>query len=142
MSATDGAYANLSVSKTLFVNDMIVKGKLSIDLNEVHDHNSGVFVSRLKGSDFEYVLDVHPSGEYVELYKQSNTNPSLASRIGDKTRESTRFTNMHYEHAIADCFCFRFMSDKNRVLLVEVNDDLKGVFLYKTSRSLKEEHPK
>lgn len=137
MSVADGAYGNLSVSKTLFINNAVIQGKLTIDPSEVHDQNYGVFESKLGDIDYDYVLDVHSSGTYVELYTRSKTNSSIASRIGDECSDSVRFTDMHYEHVIADRFCFRFTSDRSKLHLVEMGDCVKSVILYKRVSHLK-----
>ena len=128
---SDGAFANLSVSKTLFINDIVVDGSLRVDPDKLQDNNFGVFVSTDDNLEFRYAIDVLPDGTYVDLYHESNVNSTMTTRIAEKHKHpgTIRLTNMHYEHVLSDDYVYRFMSDKTKLLLTSVDKNCAKTML-------------
>ena len=135
MSATsDGAFANLSVSKTIFLNDVVINGLITLNSDKLHDHNYGVFESSASNEDDIQVLHVLEDGSYVELYLESRTNANISTRCAETYhRDGIRFTNMHYDHAINDRYVYRFLSDKRKLLLTTVGHQTTSIVLTKKS---------
>lgn len=130
-TTTDGAFLNLSVKKTSMLNDVIINGKLMVNPDKVYQHNFGVFESRIV-DDFKYVLEIHPSGAYADLYVQNTLNPTLTTRITDKMRDDIQLSNMNFDHVLNDCYVYRFTSTKNKVLLTNIEKN-SNLLLRKTS---------
>jgi hypothetical protein len=136
MSIPEERYINLTVENELIVNDISISGNLNIQLNKLHTQNHGVFTSNIDVGDYNYVIDLHSDGMYVDLFTRNKTNLESTTRIVEKTTQtnSIKYTDMHYEHVLNDQYFFKFMSDMKTILLTNVTNG-NSVFLHKNTDS-------
>ena len=122
MASSEETFQNVSVNKNIVVADLTVTGNLEVPMDQFHHQNWGFFYSNENLMTFDYVLSIDDSGTYIELYEQDRAtlNETMITQINEPNRE-IKFTDMHYNHYINETMHYKFVSDRNIVLL-SVND--------------------
>ena len=133
MSLGDETYRNLRIHNAIRVNNLIITGQLDIDLTKLHTQTHGIFASSVETGGFNYVLDIHETGHYVQFYSvnEDGTHNVLEELYSnDETR--ILFSDMHYDHLLNASDSYKFMSDRNTILLTYVyTNETKSVILTK-----------
>ena len=127
------AYTNLRIRNSIHVKNLTISGNLDIDLTKLHVQSHGNFASSLSTGGLDYMLYINPTGRYVQLYNfdAENVQSVIESLyVDDETR--ILFSDMHYDHLLNDLYSYKFMSDRNTVLLTFVDTNItKSVVLNK-----------
>lgn len=127
------AYTNLRIRNSIHVKNLTISGNLDIDLTKLHVQSHGNFASSLSTGGLDYMLYINPTGRYVQLYSfdAENVQSVIESLyVDDETR--ILFSDMHYDHLLNDLYSYKFMSDRNTVLLTFVDTNItKSVVLNK-----------
>ena len=127
------AYTNLRIRNSIHVKNLTISGNLDIDLTKLHVQSHGNFASSLSTGGLDYMLYINPTGRYVQLYTfdAENVQSVIESLyVDDETR--ILFSDMHYDHLLNDLYSYKFMSDRNTVLLTFVDTNItKSVVLNK-----------
>ena len=127
------AYTNLRIRNSIHVKNLTISGNLDIDLTKLHVQSHGNFASSLSTGGLDYMLYINPTGRYVQLYcfDAENVQSVIESLyVDDETR--ILFSDMHYDHLLNDLYSYKFMSDRNTVLLTFVDTNItKSVVLNK-----------
>jgi len=130
MSLHEDQYTNLTIQRTITVNDLIIEGNLDVSLSQLHSHSHGEFLSnnldtiiflKIKndGTFVEYGT-ILPDGRQVDIQKHTKTN--------------LLFSDMHYDHYLNSTVHYRFTSDKDVVLLYTLSNNIVTcVPLYESS---------
>jgi len=127
------AYTNLRIRNSIHVKNLTISGNLDIDLTKLHVQSHGNFASSLSTGGLDYMLYINPTGRYVQLYSfdAENVQSVIESLyVDDETR--ILFSDMHYDHLLNDLYSYKFMSDRNTILLTFVDTNItKSVVLNK-----------
>jgi len=118
MASSEETFQNVSVNKNIVVADLTVTGNLEVPMDQFHHQNGGVFYSNENLMTFDYVLSIDDNGTYIELYEQDRAtlNETMITQISKPDKE-IKFTDMHYNHYINETMHYKFVSDRNIVLL-------------------------
>lgn len=125
MASAEEQYRQLHVYKHLDVMDLVVHGNLDVNLSQLHAHSVGEFVS----SNVDPALYVHidDQGNYVEFGEidtDSNKHVQLQKHITlPNSKYSILFSDMHYDHHLSPTLYYRFTSDRDVLLLYQVQPD-------------------
>jgi hypothetical protein len=126
------AYTNLRIHNAIHVNNLTITGNLNIDLTKLHVQSHGNFASSLSTGGLDYMLHINPTGRYVQLYSFDTESQTVIQSLylDDETR--ILYSDMHYDHLLNDLYSYKFMSDRNTILLTYVyTNETKSVILTK-----------
>jgi hypothetical protein len=122
MASSEETFQNVNVNKNIVVSDLTVTGTLEVPMDQFHHQNWSTFYSNESLMTFDYVLHIDDNGTYIELYEQdrATSNETMITQINEPDK-LIKFTDMHYNHYINETMHYKFVSDRNIVLL-SVND--------------------